>query len=612
MGVDKPNVGLVVHYDISDSLENYVQEAGRAGRDEGILADCYVLFNASEDLDKHFTLLNQTKLSVSEIKQIWRAIKELCGVRPRICESALQIARQAGWNDGRPDEIETRVKTAILALEDAGYIKRGQNMPRVFATSIISKNAIEAIDKINASTLIYPDEKESARRIIKKLFSQKSQASTDEDGESRVDYLADVLGLKIERVVRIVTWLTEEGILANQQDLQAFIGKNTRTSDSMTQLNRWLHVEKAMLDVFAYHHPSWSLKEFAQQVQDRFPQATPKHINTLINFWRIKNHLGRDEENGAEFVLKQDLQSLNNILARKAVLGEFVVRHISELSKQSDKIHNDWIEVNFSVGELKHAFNQGMWANAKQQAVNYLATSVRLSLLQNIMRAFEQSCPNRKYVSDWRVFIKESKLEHFYHPEKGVVTLSTIHKAKGREFDSVFVLIDHKNIQPKHLPYGKLDDVKKREFYVAFSRAKSHLTVVSNSMAVNELLPKEGVDWLTYQGNPLEFRELVRYLKLDDVYLDWFYKSQIAIEPLRAGATLSVFANQYYQGCCDEHGNQVAVFSKKFKNELAGYFNKGYQLVGAKVNFIVLWQNKDKQHQKIRIVLPMVYLQKYH
>jgi len=37
MGVDKKDVGLVIHYQISDSLENYVQEAGR---DENIEADC--------------------------------------------------------------------------------------------------------------------------------------------------------------------------------------------------------------------------------------------------------------------------------------------------------------------------------------------------------------------------------------------------------------------------------------------------------------------------------------------------------------------------------------------------------------------------------------------
>ena len=134
MGVDKKDVGMVIHYDISDSLENYIQEAGRAGRDENIWADCFVLFN-DEDLNKHFVLLNQTKLSIQEIQQVWRSIKEITRFRSKVSQSALEIARKAGWDDNIK-EIETRVTTAIAALEEAGYLKRGQNMPRVFATAV--------------------------------------------------------------------------------------------------------------------------------------------------------------------------------------------------------------------------------------------------------------------------------------------------------------------------------------------------------------------------------------------------------------------------------------------------------------------------------------------
>lgn len=194
MGVDKKDVGLVVHYDISDSLENYVQEAGRAGRDPKLSAKCFVLYG-DNDLDKHFILLNQTKLSMGEIQQVWKAVKDLTRQHMRVSCSALEIARQAGWDDSVSD-IETRVRTALATLEQGGYLERGNNVPHVYATGITVKNMDEARKRLSESLLFSDDDIESAVRIIKSLISRKYVAKAQEsEAESRVDYLADILGL---------------------------------------------------------------------------------------------------------------------------------------------------------------------------------------------------------------------------------------------------------------------------------------------------------------------------------------------------------------------------------------------------------------------------------
>lgn len=183
MGVDKKDVGLVVHYDISDSLENYVQEAGRARRDPHLNARCYVLYS-DNDLDKHFILLNQTKLSISEIQQVWKAVKDMTRKRMRVCCSALEIARNAGWDDSVAD-IETRVRTALAALEQSGYLERGNNVPHVYATGITVKNMDEARKRITASVLFGIDEIEKAVRIITSLISQKYIAKAQDSGQNR-------------------------------------------------------------------------------------------------------------------------------------------------------------------------------------------------------------------------------------------------------------------------------------------------------------------------------------------------------------------------------------------------------------------------------------------
>ena len=58
LGIDKPNTRLVVHYQIPDSIESYVQEAGRAGRD-GKPARCVLLFDKRDERVQRYFLRNK-------------------------------------------------------------------------------------------------------------------------------------------------------------------------------------------------------------------------------------------------------------------------------------------------------------------------------------------------------------------------------------------------------------------------------------------------------------------------------------------------------------------------------------------------------------------------
>lgn len=355
MGVDKSDVGLVVHYDISDSLENYVQEAGRAGRNPHLQAKCFVLYN-DNDLDKHFILLNQTKLSISEIQQVWKAVKDMTRQRMQTCCSALEIARKAGWDDSVTD-IETRVRTAIAALEQAGYLERGNNVPHVYATGITVKNMDEARKRITSSLLFHNEEVEKAVRIIKSLISQKHIAKAqDAEAESRVDYLADILGLTKSEVVSTVERMRQEGILADTKDVSAYLNDTGESENrSRLLLRRFTRLERYILDHITDDALRISCKQLNDDAQKNgITTATEKDIRTLLYFLTVKGYTRKKEDaaHNIELTRQADMQSTIRRFEKRLNICTFAVEWLYRQAQNTTLEESKKNGVQFSVVEL--------------------------------------------------------------------------------------------------------------------------------------------------------------------------------------------------------------------------------------------------------------------
>ena len=368
MGVDKKDVGLVVHYNISDSLENYVQEAGRAGRDPQMQAECFVLF-ADSDLDKHFILLNQTKLSISEIQQVWKAIKDLTSKRDKVSCSPLDIARQAGWGEDVED-IETRVKAAIAALEDAGFIQRGSNSPHVFATGIAVKNMDEARRKLTISPLFDEQSREEAARIIKSLISARATAEgRGAEAESRVDYLADILGMSKTTVIRNINLMRQDGLLADSRDMQAWISKST----SQRNLDIILKLEQFLLQRFDEEAHRINYKELNEEAQKAgLTFSNIKRLRMLLHFLSLKGYIHKQEHSFSDSVSVR-LQASQKVMKARFERRMDICRFIVDTLNAERDTSKDMTLVNFSIVELLRQFissqQEMMFANYEKPTI---------------------------------------------------------------------------------------------------------------------------------------------------------------------------------------------------------------------------------------------------
>ena len=425
MGVDKQDVKLVIHYDISDSLENYIQEAGRAGRDQSISAECYVLFN-NNDLDKHFILLNQTKLSISEIQQVWKAIKDLTRFNENICKSALEIARQAGWDDSVND-IETRVRTALAALENAGYIERGKNIPRVYASSILVDNMQQASEIIERSSKIIGDQKQHSKRIIKLLISTRSIANAkNDDAESRVDYIADNLGIDKKDVIACINLMREEEILADSMDLSIRVRKLDSKNKADTIFIQYIQIERFLLAQVEEGIKSFNYKELNDRaLKEGLNFCNPQKLKTVFYYWTISGFIQKqvDVSENRELTMLVSIDGLKKDIERRVDLSNFIIRYLlkkadSTYSKEEDKV------ISFSILELQKAYSRNISlfstgnvsAEELQNALLYLSKINALSLEGGFLVIYN-SMEIHRLIKDNKIKYKQEdykQLDEFY------------------------------------------------------------------------------------------------------------------------------------------------------------------------------------------------------
>ena len=375
MGIDKQDVRLVLHADIPGSLENYLQEAGRAGRDRQP-AHCVLLFTP-EDVERQFGISARSRLTRQEIGGILRALRRLDGkgrlggeVEATAGEILLQDEDQLFERDSATDD--TRVKTAVAWLEDAELLSREENLVQVFPSSLRVNSVEEANKRLARRRDLTEDRRQTLLRIVRALIE------ADPDEGVTTDELMGITRLDSTGVRYALRDLESLGLATDDTVLTAFVHSGIARS-SRRRLEETRQLEIALIAAMRETAPDLergersrlNLRITSQTLKDEgLESALPER---LVRTLRSISQDGRGEDRAEEGsggsidMRRTDRENVNITLRRRweALITTAEVRrqgagilldHLLAMLPKGQRGTDLLVET--TLGKLRHALSE--------------------------------------------------------------------------------------------------------------------------------------------------------------------------------------------------------------------------------------------------------------
>jgi ATP-dependent DNA helicase RecQ len=296
MGIDKEDVRLVIHADTPGSLENYLQEAGRAGRD-GRMAGCVLLFEEA-DCERQFRIGAFSQLSRRDIGQILRGLRKAAkGERQEVVITTGEILRDEDVETSigvEERDADTKVRTAISWLERADFIQRDENVTQVFQARLLVKDLGEAAAKM-APLNLSQQEQRLWMAILREVINSGPSDCLSVDRLALLpeftEYAKGNSGANPEyvsaRVLKIMGSMAQAGLMKRDLLLNAFVRYKV-ADHSRLRLDKVLQLDRGLVDLLAKEEPDpegWmplSLCRVNQRLCDEQLESSTEILRALL------------------------------------------------------------------------------------------------------------------------------------------------------------------------------------------------------------------------------------------------------------------------------------------------------------------------------------------